>query len=90
MTMDRIGRKPFLLWGSVGMFLTLATVGFAFSQGSLVDGSLQLPGKMGLVLVGIGLAAAYGIYAFFAFISIFFIWKFVNETKGKELEEMEG
>ncbi len=148
MTMDKIGRKPFLFWGSVGMFLTLATVGFAFSQGSLVDGSLQLPGNMGLValiaanayvfffnmswgpvmwtmlgemfpnqirgsglavaglaqwlanyaitvtfpifLVGIGLAAAYGIYAFFAFISIFFIWKFVNETKGKELEDMEG
>ena len=43
-----------------------------------------------MLLVGIGLAGAYSIYAVCAFISIFFIIKFVKETKGKELEEMEG
>jgi len=147
-TIDKIGRKPFLLWGSVGMFLTLATVAFAFSKGQLVDGTLELPGNMGLValiaanayvvcfnlswgpvmwvmlgemfpnqirgsglavagfaqwitnfaitwsfpifLAGIGLAAAYGIYAFFALVSVFFILWMVKETKGKELEDMEG
>jgi len=148
MTIDRIGRKPFLLWGSVGMAITLATVAFAFSKGTLVDGTLVLPGNMGLValiaanayvvcfnmswgpvmwvmlgemfpnqirgsglaiaglaqwltnfaitftfpifLAGIGLAAAYSIYAAFALISVFFVLWLVKETKGKELEDMVG
>ena len=148
MTIDKIGRKPFLVWGSVGMSITLAVVAFAFSQGELVDGTLQLPGKMGLValiaanayvvcfnmswgpvmwvmlgemfpnqirgsglaiaglaqwltnfaitftfpifLAGIGLAAAYSIYAVFALISVFFVVWLVKETKGKELEDMVG
>lgn len=148
-TIDRIGRKPFLVWGSVGMALSLAAVAFAFSQGTLdAEGTLQLPGKMGLValiaanayvvcfnmswgpvmwvmlgemfpnqirgsglavaglaqwltnfaitftfpiwLASIGLAAAYSIYAAFALISVFFVIWFVKETKGKELEDMEG
>ena len=37
---------------------------------------------------GIGLGGAYGLYAFFAFASIVFVVKVVQETKGKELEEM--
>jgi SP family sugar:H+ symporter-like MFS transporter len=147
-TIDKIGRKPFLIWGSIGMFITLTLVALAFSQGELVDGTLQLPGQMGLValisanayvvcfnmswgpvmwvmlgemfpnqirgsglaiagfaqwitnfiitwsfpifLAGIGLAAAYGIYAFFALVSVFFVFLMVKETKGKELEEMTG
>jgi SP family sugar:H+ symporter-like MFS transporter len=148
-TIDKIGRKPFLVWGSVGMAISLAAVAFAFSQGALdAEGTLQLPGKMGLValiaanayvvcfnmswgpvmwvmlgemfpnqirgsglaiaglaqwltnfaitftfpiwLASIGLAAAYSIYAAFAVISVFFVIWFVKETKGKELEEMEG
>ena len=35
-----------------------------------------------------GLSGAYYLYAFFAFISIFFVMKYVKETKGKTLEEM--
>lgn len=158
-TIDKIGRKPFLVWGSTGMFITLAIVAYAFSTGNLVPTgellangepatTLQLPGRMGLValiaanayvvcfnmswgpvmwvmlgemfpnqirgsglavagfaqwftnflitwsfpifLAGIGLAAAYSIYAFFALVSIFFILWGVKETKGKELEDMEG
>ena len=33
---------------------------------------------------------AYGFYTICAVISIFFVMKFVHETKGKELEAMEG
>lgn len=43
-----------------------------------------------MLLAGIGLAGAYGLYALAAFISVFFVLKFVHETKGKELEQMEG
>ena len=146
LTIDRIGRKPFLLFGSIGMAITLALVAYAFSTGALVDGSLQLSDGMGLLaliaanayvvffnmswgpvmwvmlgemfpnqlrgsglaiagfaqwianfavtmtfpifLTTIGLAAAYSIYAAFAVISVVFVWRYVRETKGKELEEM--
>ena len=43
-----------------------------------------------IMLVGIGLGSAYGIYALFAILSLIFIIRFVNETKGLELEEMNG
>ncbi|MFT4179627.1 MAG: sugar porter family MFS transporter [Thermomonas sp.] len=145
---DRIGRKPLLWIGSLGMSVTLALLVWAFSSGSLVDGHLQLPGGMGtlalvaanlyviffnvswgpvmwvmlgemfpnqirgsglavagaaqwtsnfaitvtfpMLLAGIGLAATYGIYLASAIISVFFVVKYVHETKGKELEQMEG
>ncbi|NBS51738.1 MAG: MFS transporter [Spartobacteria bacterium] len=43
-----------------------------------------------VMLTSIGLGGAYGIYAFFALISAFFVIKFTRETKGLELEDMEG
>lgn len=43
-----------------------------------------------ILLGSIGLAGAYGIYTVAAFISVFFVLKYVYETKGKELEQMEG
>lgn len=43
-----------------------------------------------LLLAGIGLASAYGIYAFAALLSVGFVLKYVNETNGKELEQMQG
>ncbi|MGE9295908.1 MAG: sugar porter family MFS transporter [Puniceicoccales bacterium] len=43
-----------------------------------------------ILLVGIGLGGAYGLYTAFAVISIFFAIKFVRETKGRTLEEMTG
>lgn len=145
---DRVGRKPLLLVGSIGMAITLAVMAFAFSQAQIVDGRVTLPGAIGLVallaanayvvffnaswgpvmwvslgemfpnqirgsglavsgffqwaanfaitmtfpiMLGtawIGLAGAYGFYAISAAISIAFVWFFVRETKGMELEEM--
>ena len=35
------------------------------------------------------LTFSYAFYAFFAFVSFFFVWKFVNETRGRQLEDME-
>jgi hypothetical protein len=43
-----------------------------------------------ILLAGIGLAGAYGIYTVAAAISIFFVQRYVHETRGKELEQMEG
>jgi SP family sugar:H+ symporter-like MFS transporter len=146
---DRVGRKPFLFFGSVGMAVSLGIMAVAFSTGSLGEGGgLELSDSMGktalyaglayafifnlswgpvmwvmlgemfpnqfrgsalavaglaqwlanflvtmtfpVMLAGIGLAAAYGIYCFFAVVSAVFIARAVRETKGKELEEMEG
>ena len=149
---DRIGRKPLLLIGSIGMSITLALVVVAFTSGSLVADpvtgakTLQLSDAMGMlalisanayvvffnaswgpvmwvmlgemfpnqirglglavaglaqwganflvtltfpILLGsAGLAFAYSLYTIGAVISIFFVAKYVYETKGKELEEM--
>jgi MFS transporter, SP family, sugar:H+ symporter len=53
---DKVGRKPLLLFGSVGMALTLSTIAWCFMQGTLVDGKLVLP-------------PGYGTIAFYAAIS---------------------
>lgn len=39
-------------------------------------------------LAAVGLGLAYGVYTFFAFVAIFFVIKFVRETKGRTLESM--
>lgn len=146
---DRIGRKPLLLVGSIGMAITLGLVAYAFTSASVdAGGQLQLSQNMGLLalvaanayvfffngswgpamwtmlgemfpnqirgsglavsglaqwganfaitmtfplmLAGIGLAGAYGIYMLFAILSIAFVAYLVHETKGLELEEMQG
>ena len=146
---DKIGRKPLLLAGSIGMGIALGVMAIVFARGILQeDGTLQLAGKSGILaliaanlyvfcfnfswgpvmwimlgemfpnqirgsglavsglaqwlsnfaitltfpmmLAGIGLGGAYGFYAVCAIISAVFIVKFVHETKGKELEEMQG
>ncbi len=38
----------------------------------------------------LGLAASYTFYGVCAVISFFLVLKFINETKGKELEDMPG
>lgn len=41
-----------------------------------------------LLLAGLGLALSYGIYGTFAVLSLFFVLRFVRETRGRALEEM--
>lgn len=145
---DRIGRKPLLLIGSAGMAATLSGLVYAFANGTLVNGALQLSAGLGTlalvnanlyviffniswgpvmwVMLGemfpnrirgsalavcgfaqwfsnyliaqsfpimaatLGLAASYSVYAVSAVISFFLVRAFLYETRGKELEEMEG
>jgi len=146
---DRIGRRPLLMTGSIGMAMTLGTMAIVFATALVQQGgNLNLTGSAGLIalvaanlyviffnmswgpvmwvmlgemfpnqirgsglavsglaqwgtnfiitmtfpilLAGIGLGGAYGLYAVFAVISIVFIARFVYETKGIELENMEG
>lgn len=149
LVIDKIGRKPLLWGGSIGMAVTLGIMAAIFINASVgEDGNLSLTGAAGpialvaanlyviffniswgpvmwvmlgemfpnqirgsglavaglaqwganwlvtktfpMLLVGIGLGGAYGLYALFALISVFFVFKFVHETKGVELEDMEG
>ncbi len=143
---DKIGRKPFLLVGSLGMAMSLAIMVFVFANSGIdANGDLTL-GEMGIVallaaniyvfffnlswgpvmwvmlgemfpnqirgsglavagfaqwaanflvtstfltlLASIGLAGAYGLYTLGAIVSLLFVYRFVRETKGKELEQM--
>ena len=43
-----------------------------------------------MLLAGIGLAGAYGLYALFSLLSIVFVVRYVYETRGVELEDMQG
>jgi MFS transporter, SP family, sugar:H+ symporter len=149
MLIDKVGRKPLLWVGSMGMAVTLALVTWAFAHAGLdATGKLALPPAMGtlaliaanayvaffnmswgpvmwvmlgemfpnqirgsglavagaaqwtsnflitvtfpMLLTGIGLAGAYGLYAAAAALSMVFVLKCVHETRGKELEQMEG
>ncbi|WP_028649627.1 sugar porter family MFS transporter [Nocardiopsis sp. CNT312] len=146
MLVDRLGRKPLLLVGSVGMTVSLALTAHAFSHARVVGEQAQLPygwavaalvsasafvlffalswGVVVWVLLGEmfplrvraaamavatatqwlanwlvtvtfptlrdwNLSGAYSMYAAFALASFFFVWRFVRETRGKTLEEME-
>ncbi len=46
---DRIGRKPLLLIGSIGMAVTLATLTYCFASGTFVDGKLHLSDQNGVI-----------------------------------------
>ncbi|MDB2409671.1 sugar porter family MFS transporter [Pseudomonadales bacterium] len=145
---DKIGRKPLLQWGSVGMAIALGLMVVAFMNADVgLDGKLDA-GEWGplaliaanayvfifnmswgpvmwvmlgemfpnqirgsglavsglfqwsanfaitmtfpILLAGVGLAGAYGFYALSAAISAIFIFIFVHETNGIELENMQG
>jgi SP family sugar:H+ symporter-like MFS transporter len=59
---DKVGRRPILLFGSVGMAVALGSMTLAFSQAQLVDGKPSLEGAWGIIaLVGANLfVVAFG------------------------------
>jgi SP family sugar:H+ symporter-like MFS transporter len=63
---DRIGRKPILLTGSVLMAVSLATMALAFTFSETVDGEVTLPGAWGPIalvaanLFVVGFGASWG------------------------------
>ncbi|WP_395727256.1 sugar porter family MFS transporter [Nakamurella sp.] len=146
-TIDRFGRKPLLIIGSIGMTINLATMAFIFGTADVVNGAPVLSGAQGpialvaanlfviffgmswgpvvWVLLGemfpnrmraaalslaaggqwvanwiitvsfpglkdVSLALAYGLYAGFALLSLLFVMRFIQETKGRQLEDMHG
>ena len=148
MVIDKIGRKPLLKWGSIGMTITLGLMVYAFlnadqepsgrlilgeygtmalisanayvfffnmswgpvmwvmlgemfpnqirGSGLAISGLVQwstnfaITWSFPILLAGVGLAGAYGLYAICALLSVLFVTKLVNETKGRELEDMQG
>ena len=135
LTVDKWGRKPLLITGSIGMaigmfaisglaykevigistlvFIIIYTASFMMSWGPIcwVLVSEIFPNKIRGQAIAIAVAAqwmanyiisstfppmiefsstmAYGFYGAMAVLSAVFVWKFVPETKGKTLEEME-
>ena len=142
-TVDRFGRKPLMIIGSLGMAVSMVTLGltfytqhmgwlslaamlcytasFAMSWGPVCWVLLAeiFPNSIRSTVMSIAVAAqwianflvswtfpmldknqyltdtfnhgmAYSIYAMMGILAALFIWKFVPETKGKTLEEMEG
>ena len=136
LTVDKWGRKPLLILGSIGMaigmiaistlafldiigtttlvFIIIYTASFMMSWGPIcwVLISEIFPNKIRSQAVAIAVAAQWaanffisstyppmmefsngGTYLFYGLMSILsalFVWKYVPETKGKTLEEMEG
>ncbi|MXO60181.1 sugar porter family MFS transporter [Altererythrobacter salegens] len=149
LVIDKIGRKPMLMIGSIGMAVTLGAMTWAFSgAGEDAAGNLMLDANAGWIALvaanlyviffnfswgpvmwvmlgemfpnqirgsalavaglaqwganyavvqsfpwmaeNLGLASTYAFYTISAVISYFLVKSFVKETKGKELEEMEG
>jgi len=83
---DKIGRKPLLLIGSAGMFVTLSVMAWCFSRATLVDGSLHLDDSTGLI----ALIAANAYVVFFNFSWGPVMWvmlgeMFPNQMRGSAL-----
>ncbi|WP_138420549.1 D-xylose transporter XylE [Aquibacillus sediminis] len=135
LTVDKFGRKPLLIIGSIGMtigmfgvagmafsnaigigtlvFIIIYTASFMMSWGPVVWVLIAeiFPNKIRGQAVAIAVAAqwaanyfisstypammefsgglTYSFYGLMSLLSAIFIWKFVPETKGKSLEELE-
>ncbi|MCD4549587.1 sugar porter family MFS transporter [Schaalia sp. lx-260] len=73
---DKVGRRPLLLWGAVGMFAAMLTSGIAFLQGTLTpEGTLNLTGPWAAV----ALIAVHAVYVIFCGTWGVVLWVFLGE-----------
>jgi SP family sugar:H+ symporter-like MFS transporter len=83
---DKIGRKPLLMIGSIGMAATLAILTYCLSQGAFVDGKLALPGGLGTV--ALFAANAYVVFFNFSWGPVMWVMlgeMFPNQMRGSAL-----
>lgn len=137
--LDKVGRRPLLIWGVAGMVVSLLVLAFAFFTGSeLIDliaivslmtyvacfaiglgpvpslllseiyplkirGKAMTLGTMSNWLFNylisltfldlmqhLGSAGTFCLYAAIGIVALWFFWRYIPETKGKSLEEIEA
>lgn len=81
MLIDRLGRKPLLLIGSIGMTVCLSIVAFAFGSGELTGAGLKLSESTGLL----ALIAANAYVVFFNFSWGPVMWVMLGEMFSNQL-----
>ncbi|MFJ7153773.1 sugar porter family MFS transporter [Streptomyces sp. NPDC101118] len=72
---DRIGRKPLALIGSIGMAVSLAACAWAFSYKQEINGEISMPHDQGIV----ALVAAHSFVLFFALSWGVVVWVLLGE-----------
>ncbi|WP_234305177.1 MFS transporter, partial [Actinomyces sp. S6-Spd3] len=73
---DRIGRRPLLLWGAVGMFVSMLVAAITFTQGTTTDtGALNLTGAWAFV----ALVSVHLVYIIFCGTWGVVLWVFLGE-----------
>ena len=74
---DKVGRRPLLLWGAIGMFVFMVAAAIAFAQGTLTpEGNLQLP----MAWAYFALIAAHMVYIVFCGTWGVVLWVFLGEV----------
>lgn len=73
---DKVGRRPLLLWGAVGMFVSMVAAALTFTQGSLnAEGSLNLTGAWAVI----ALVSVHMVYIIFCGTWGVVLWVFLGE-----------
>ena len=83
---DRIGRKPILMIGSIGMSITLGVLVYAFINATMVDGSLTLEGVFGpMALVAANLYVVFFNFSWGPVMWVMLGEMFPNQIRGTGL-----